>query len=273
VLVCEQGFGVFSFVYEGLFASLTAAGFRVLAFDFYGFGFSEAALGVAYNAELFCTQAHELLAYLGVVGPVHLLGHSMGGLLAAIFAVRACAALLCTNPRDRSSRRRHCRLVAAVAIPRAGEVAGAGVACWNSRCVSSVASLPAPLARPRRCYRTASSQCATRSVAPFTCPPSTRWRGWLSCRSSEASSSGMSLCLPLSVARAVRRRRHVVLVCFRRGQNRREAAPPASRRAAAHEEQAQCLVCVAVASKLVAETVREVHRMDTGLCAVHGGVV
>ena len=32
----QQGFGVFSFVYEQLTEALTTAGYRVLTFDFYG---------------------------------------------------------------------------------------------------------------------------------------------------------------------------------------------------------------------------------------------
>ena len=60
----------------------------MLALDFYGFGFSEAPLGVEYCADLFVQQAHELLAHLNITEPVILAGHSMGGLLAAVFAVR-----------------------------------------------------------------------------------------------------------------------------------------------------------------------------------------
>ena len=86
-VLSAQGFGVFSFVFESLFGPLVTAGYRVLALDFYGFGFSEAPLGVTYDADLFIQQAHELLAHLGLERPMILGGHSMGGLLAAVFAV------------------------------------------------------------------------------------------------------------------------------------------------------------------------------------------
>lgn len=94
-------------MWESLFEALTDQGYRVLAFDFYGFGYSEALEGSTYNVDLFIEQAEgrlcvcfeattvkspsELLHKLHVSSKFTLLGHSMGGLLATLFAVRYCS--------------------------------------------------------------------------------------------------------------------------------------------------------------------------------------
>lgn len=91
-VVLFHGFGIFSFVWERLITRLVDDGFRVLAFDWYGFGFSEAAPGVTYTADTYTAQARELIQILGLPTKFTLLGHSMGGLLAVDYALR--------RPRD-----------------------------------------------------------------------------------------------------------------------------------------------------------------------------
>lgn len=86
-LVLIHGFSTPSFVWNDYFAPLTQAGFRVLSFDNYGRGFSDRPEG-PYTAERTDRLIIELLTHVGITRPVHLVGYSMGGATAAIFAER-----------------------------------------------------------------------------------------------------------------------------------------------------------------------------------------
>ncbi len=82
-----HGFAGPMFVWDGVIPKLTAAGYRVLAFDGYGRGFSDRPDGV-YDASLADTQIGELLHRLAIRGKVHVVGYSAGGIAAAVYAGR-----------------------------------------------------------------------------------------------------------------------------------------------------------------------------------------
>jgi len=67
--------------------SLVRAGYRVLLYDLYGQGYSDRPKAV-YNPDLFDRQLNQLISRLGISAPVDLVGHSMGGLIAATYAAR-----------------------------------------------------------------------------------------------------------------------------------------------------------------------------------------
>lgn len=67
-------------------AALHGAGFRTLRYDMYGKGHS-AAPAVQYSRALFRRQIEELLQALAVPSPLHLVGFSFGGALAASYCV------------------------------------------------------------------------------------------------------------------------------------------------------------------------------------------
>lgn len=85
VVLLIHGFSTPSFVWNDHFAPLTEAGFRVLSFDNYGRGYSDRPDG-AYTAERTDQLIRELLDHVGISRPVHLVGYSMGGATAAVFA-------------------------------------------------------------------------------------------------------------------------------------------------------------------------------------------
>ncbi|MFN8640468.1 MAG: alpha/beta fold hydrolase [Candidatus Binatia bacterium] len=78
VVVLVHGFSNGSYVWDDYFAPLAAAGYRVLALDLYGRGFSDRP-ATAYSPELFTRQILGLLDALHLAQPVHLVGYSMGG--------------------------------------------------------------------------------------------------------------------------------------------------------------------------------------------------
>ena len=67
-------------------AALHGAGFRTLRYDMYGKGHS-AAPAVQYDRALFRRQVQELLEALAVPLPLHLVGFSFGGAVAAAYCV------------------------------------------------------------------------------------------------------------------------------------------------------------------------------------------
>ena len=90
VVLCH-GFGVFSYVYSDLADVLSRSGYRVLSFDWYGYGYSDAPnpRRVRYDRFLFVGQLAELLYALQLQDSTFTLaGHSMGGLIAAYFAAQ-----------------------------------------------------------------------------------------------------------------------------------------------------------------------------------------
>jgi pimeloyl-ACP methyl ester carboxylesterase len=84
VAVLIHGYSMSSFVWAGLLEPLTRAGFRVLAYDNYGRGFSDRP-DADNDTALFDRQLSELLASQGVDEPINLVGYSMGGAIATYF--------------------------------------------------------------------------------------------------------------------------------------------------------------------------------------------
>ncbi len=74
-------------VWDAVAATLADAGFRVITFDGYGRGLSSRP-AVVYDEALFDSLNLELLDYLGVTEPVHIVGYSAGGVAATVFAAR-----------------------------------------------------------------------------------------------------------------------------------------------------------------------------------------
>ena len=87
IVVLVHGFSTPSFVWDAHFAPLTEAGYRVLAYDNFGRGLSDRP-DVVYNADLFDRQLEELIEALKIDRRVDLVGYSMGGVIATIFAAR-----------------------------------------------------------------------------------------------------------------------------------------------------------------------------------------
>lgn len=85
VLVLIHGLTTPSWVFAGLVRGLGMMGFRVLSYDLYGRGFSSRPT-TPETRHFFIRQLRELLDVLGVDEPVALLGYSMGGAIATIFA-------------------------------------------------------------------------------------------------------------------------------------------------------------------------------------------
>ncbi|KAJ7438795.1 Alpha/Beta hydrolase protein [Mycena galericulata] len=83
-VVLIHGLSVPALVWAPLVPQLVAAGHRVLLYDLYGRGYSDAPAGVAYDPQLYVTQLALLLQH--VRWPrARLVGVSMGGAIAAAF--------------------------------------------------------------------------------------------------------------------------------------------------------------------------------------------
>ena len=87
VAVCVHGLTTPSQSWDGVAAHLAEAGFRVLTYDLYGRGYSGRP-GGRQDRAFFLRQLDDLLAHLGVDGPITMLGYSMGGAIATAFAAR-----------------------------------------------------------------------------------------------------------------------------------------------------------------------------------------
>jgi len=78
VIVAVHGLTTPATVWNGMIPFLTAQGYRVLSYDLYGRGFSDAPSG-AQNIAFFTRQLGELLADQEITDAVTLMGYSMGG--------------------------------------------------------------------------------------------------------------------------------------------------------------------------------------------------
>lgn len=85
VVVLIHGFRTPSYIWKDHLKPLAESGYRVVAFDNYGRGFSDRPEG-NYTAERTDRLIIELLDHLRITRPVHLVGYSMGGATAAIFS-------------------------------------------------------------------------------------------------------------------------------------------------------------------------------------------
>lgn len=86
-VVLIHGLATPYFIWDNNYDALVSAGFRVLRYDHYGRGFSDRP-DVVYDRDLYDQQLLELLQKLDIKRPVHLVGLSMGGAVATIFADR-----------------------------------------------------------------------------------------------------------------------------------------------------------------------------------------
>ncbi len=85
VAVLVHGFSVPSYIWEPTLAALGAAGYRVIAYDVFGRGWSDRP-DAAYDGAFYAGQIDGLLDSLRIAGPVDLLGLSFGGLITAHYA-------------------------------------------------------------------------------------------------------------------------------------------------------------------------------------------
>ncbi|ASM74105.1 MULTISPECIES: alpha/beta fold hydrolase [Roseobacteraceae] len=85
VCVCIHGLTTSSYVWGGLSRGLALLGFRVLIFDHYGRGYSDRPTG-PHDDAFYLTELEELLTHENVGGDITLIGYSMGGAIATLFA-------------------------------------------------------------------------------------------------------------------------------------------------------------------------------------------
>ncbi len=85
LVVLVHGFSVPDYVWEPTFKGLVEAGYRVLSYDLFGRGYSDRP-DLVYDLVLFNNQLEDLLIGLEIDEPVHLVGLSMGGPIAARYA-------------------------------------------------------------------------------------------------------------------------------------------------------------------------------------------
>ena len=84
-VVLVPGLSTPLFVFDALVPDLAAAGYRVITYDHYGRGFSDRPTG-PLDAALTDRQLNDLLAGLNITQRFHLVGYSMGGAVATIYA-------------------------------------------------------------------------------------------------------------------------------------------------------------------------------------------
>jgi len=104
VVLLIPGISIPRTVFDRTLAPLAEAGYRVIAFDLYGRGFSDRPR-VRYDAALFNRQIADLLAALRIDGPVNLIGLASGGLQAVVYADQrptrvASLVLICPDGAD-----------------------------------------------------------------------------------------------------------------------------------------------------------------------------
>ncbi len=87
VVVLVHGNAAPYFSWDRNMKALTGAGFRVVRYDLYGFGYSDRP-DTVYSRELYDRQLSEVLTKLNIKGPVNLVGTSQGGSIAVNFAAK-----------------------------------------------------------------------------------------------------------------------------------------------------------------------------------------
>jgi pimeloyl-ACP methyl ester carboxylesterase len=76
-VVLVHGFSTPYYIWDPTFKALSAAGFSVLRYDLLGRGYSDRPRTV-YNLDLFVSQLSQLIDYLNIKKPFHLIGLSFG---------------------------------------------------------------------------------------------------------------------------------------------------------------------------------------------------
>ena len=87
VVVLAAGATVPYYIWDPTFAALTAAGFRVLRYDYYGRGYSDRP-DIPFTQDLYVRQFTQLLEFLHITQPVDLAGLSFGGSVITTIADR-----------------------------------------------------------------------------------------------------------------------------------------------------------------------------------------
>ncbi|KAK6226399.1 alpha beta hydrolase family [Colletotrichum tabaci] len=130
-----HGIGTPCLALGGVAEEFVERGWRVMTFDFFGRGYSDAPLDIPHDARLYTTQVLLALASSALPGwtgndAFHLLGYSLGGAIAAAFA---------------SS---HPHLVKSLTlVAPGGLVRSAAHVGWRSRLLYSAAWIPEPVRR------------------------------------------------------------------------------------------------------------------------------
>src|SRR6185369_3051161 len=84
-IVLAAGFSVPYYIWDPTFAALSAAGFRVLRYDYYGRGYSDRP-AIPFTDDMYVRQLNELLDAAHITQPVDLVGISFGASLITNFA-------------------------------------------------------------------------------------------------------------------------------------------------------------------------------------------
>jgi len=87
VLVMVHGFSTPQFVFDKNVPALVKAGFRVLAFDHFGRGYSDRP-DAKYDENFFDKEMIDLFKALKITKPVYLFGYSLGGGISTVFTAR-----------------------------------------------------------------------------------------------------------------------------------------------------------------------------------------
>lgn len=85
IIVAVHGLTTPSVVWNAMIPALTALGFRVLSYDLYGRGYSDAPRR-RHTLDFYVQQLDELLIALKIEEDITLMGYSMGGSIATAFA-------------------------------------------------------------------------------------------------------------------------------------------------------------------------------------------
>lgn len=87
VVILIHGFSTPFYIWDPTFKGLVDAGYKVLRYDLFGRGFSDRP-NVNYDVHLYRDQLWHLLRNLSIENPVHLIGLSYGGPIAADYAIQ-----------------------------------------------------------------------------------------------------------------------------------------------------------------------------------------
>ena len=85
IVVMVHGLSTPRVIFMQNVGALVEAGFRVLTYDHFGYGFSDRP-NIKHNKQLYDDELLELLVALGIKTAVNLIGYSMGGGISTIFA-------------------------------------------------------------------------------------------------------------------------------------------------------------------------------------------